>query len=118
MIPEAHMTRANARELTEKRSLALHQEVARRIRQDPTLVVRAQRRVEQWLHDGSTHPYYARAWQQVLASGVDAICRTLIDPSEHAASLRQASPFAGVIDPKTRWAILRNPELRHDPDAA
>lgn len=103
-------------ELTEKRSIALHEEVARRIRRDPTILVRARQRVEQWLRDGSTHPYYVRAWQKVLDGGIDEVCHTLVDPSEFAASLRQASPFAGVIDPKTRWAILR--KLRQNPDAA
>jgi hypothetical protein len=30
-----------------------------------------------------------------------------VDPAEGARALRQCSPFAGVIDPRTRWRIWR-----------
>jgi hypothetical protein len=35
------------------------------------------------------------------------LCAALVDRSEEARGLRQVSPFAGVIDPRTRWAIHR-----------
>jgi hypothetical protein len=31
----------------------------------------------------------------------------LVDPGESARALRQCSPFAGVVDSRTRWSIWR-----------
>ena len=62
-------------------SLELHRAVAKRLLEDPAVVDRARERVDEWLRDGSVARPYAEA------------CQT--------------SPFAGVLDPKTRWSIWR-----------
>lgn len=51
--------------LAEKRSWALHLEVARRLADRPELRERALERVRDWLDDPARHPY-ARDWQQLL----------------------------------------------------
>lgn len=91
----------------EARGLALHREVARRLRSDPGLVAQARRRLEGWVERGALAHRWARAWAEVLAKPVDEIIAVLTDPGEWASSLRQNSPFAGALDPRTRWAILR-----------
>jgi hypothetical protein len=93
--------------LAEERSLALHRAVVERLRADPSLLERARRRVEGWLREGSVARPYAEAWREVLARPVDDVALFLEDRGERARQLRQASPFAGVLDPRTRWAILR-----------
>jgi hypothetical protein len=95
-------------ELAEERSLAIHREVAARLRVDPALVAAARARVEGWLADGSVHPFYARAWHELLAGPAARLLEVLTDPGEAARALRQCSPFAGVVDPRTRWRIWRD----------
>lgn len=88
-------------------SLALHAAVADRVRADPSLLDRVKQRVDDWLHAGTVARAYAEAWREILARPVDEVARFLEDPGERARLLRQTSPFAGVLDPRTRWAIWR-----------
>lgn len=88
-------------------SLELHRAVAERLREDPAVLDRARARVTGWLQGGLVAREYAQAWEAVLALPVDAIARLLNDPGERARQLRQTSPFAGALDPRTRWSIWR-----------
>jgi hypothetical protein len=100
------MNAGNSRPEVE-RSLALHREVARRLRRDPRLLDRARIRVEIWLENESVDRFWAEAWKEVLDSGLEAVVERLEERSERAHDLRQVSPFAGVLDPRTRWSILK-----------
>jgi len=90
-----------------ERSLALHREVVERLRHDPELLGAARERVERWLDEGSVHAAWAESWKTILDAGLDAVVAVLTDTSSRAHDLRQVSPFAGVLDPRTRWDILR-----------
>ncbi len=94
-------------QIIEQRSLWLHQAVADKARRDPGVLSRARARVEGWLADGSVHPRYAEAWRRLLSSEPEEALRRLVDPGETMCALRQCSPFAGVLDPRERWRILR-----------
>jgi len=96
--------------VAEERSLALHEEVVRRLRARPELLEQARRRVKRWADDGSVSRRYVSAWRDLLSQPLDRIVAVLLDPGERAAALRQTSPFAGVIDSATRWRILRDHE--------
>jgi hypothetical protein len=96
----------------EERSLALHHAVAERLRADPSLIERARRRVEDWLRDGTVARPSAEAWREVLAGTVEGVAAFLEDPGDRARQLRQASPFAGFLDARTRWSILRRARER------
>ena len=98
----------NLHELAEERSLAIHGVVAQRLREDPRLVEAARARVESWLASGSVHPVYAEAWRELLAGPIERLLETLTDKGNRARALRQCSPFAGVVDPRTRWRIWRD----------
>jgi hypothetical protein len=93
--------------VAEETSLALHTAVAERIRADPSLVERAKRRVEDWLRDGTVAGAYAEAWREILARPASDVALFLEDTGERARQLRQTSPFAGALDPRTRWAVWR-----------
>ena len=93
--------------LAEARSLALHVEVAWRLRLRPEVLDAARRRVEEWLVTGAVPRYWARQWSDLLAGSADVVIAAITDAGEHARALRQASPFARVLDPRTRWSILR-----------
>lgn len=96
----------NPHRVAEARSLALHREVARRIRERPELLDEVRARVEAWLRDGSVAIPYARSWWEILSRDLERIVEAILDPSERGRDLRQCTPFAGIIDPRTRWKIL------------
>lgn len=97
----------NAHRLAEERSLALHRAIADRLAEDPAVLDRARTRVQRWLATGEVHPHWAGEWQSILSRSVEEIRTALVDVSEHARALRQVTPFAGAIDPRTRWHIWR-----------
>jgi hypothetical protein len=91
----------------EERSIALHQAVADRLVENPALIGRARARVDEWLAEGRIHGIYGEAWRQLLSGPLDRLLFVLTQADDHARALRQCSPFAGVLDPQTRWRIFR-----------
>ena len=102
----------NAHRLAEERSLALHREIAAILARDPSQVERARERVQGWQSDRSVAPNYAEEWARVLSRPLEELRLVLVDPSEHARALRQVTPFAGFVDPRTRWRIWREVRAR------
>lgn len=96
--------------VAEERSLALHLEVALRIRAQPGLLNSARTRVQGWSEDGSVATHWVNVWSELLSRSLEEVVTAITDQGETGRSLRQTSPFAGVIDAKTRWAILRQCE--------
>jgi hypothetical protein len=97
----------NAIRLAEERSLALHRAVADKLASDPETLEGARARVRRWLESAEVSPHWARAWDEVLSRPLPEILAFLVEESERARTLRQATPFAGAIDPRTRWRIWR-----------
>jgi len=91
----------------DRRSLALHARVAECIRADPGRLEPSRRRVQEWLRTGNVHPHYAHAWRDLLEGPLDSLLSTLVDPGERATALRKSSPFAGILDARERWEILK-----------
>lgn len=92
--------------LLEARSLAMHAVVARKIARDPTLLAIAHRNVERWSarwKEGA--PAWLKEWEEVLKQPWQQVAALITEPSEHAARLRQSSPFAGVLTNEERWRI-------------
>ncbi|HXT21629.1 MAG TPA: hypothetical protein VN811_10820 [Thermoanaerobaculia bacterium] len=94
-------------ELADARSLALHRAVAERLHEQPELLDAARERVESWRRDGTVAPYYVAAWTELLAGARDEVVAAIVAPGERATALRHVTPFAGVVDPRTRWRIWR-----------
>jgi hypothetical protein len=95
-------------ELADRRSLALHEQVAERLSCDPSIVERARQVVERWDATQSIAPVYVRAWYQLLRLPIADIVTTLRECTETANALRQVSPFLHVLSPRERWEILRH----------
>lgn len=102
----------NAHQLAEERSLELHRTIATMLEREPALIDRARARVRGWLADGSVHARYAKAWLELLDGPFEALRTLLVDESEIARALRQVTPFAGVVDPRTRWNLWREVRAR------
>lgn len=106
------MERDNDHRLAEERSLALHREVARRLREDPALLAHARGNVERWRAQGTMAPAYAEEWRRVLDGSLDALLALLVDEGEPARALRQNSPFTFVVSPRDRRTIWRESRER------
>jgi hypothetical protein len=90
----------------DRRSLALHEAVAARIEAHPELLDVARRNLARWLSHGRQGALLE--WQALLERvSVSELVALLRSESETAARLRQSSPFAGVLTPEERRAILR-----------
>lgn len=92
----------------DRRSLAIHQAIALKLRRDPTTVLRIARAnlsrlVEQHLHAARL----LNEWDNILARPVESIIEATLDPSEHARELRHVTPFAGVLSEAERTTVYR-----------
>jgi hypothetical protein len=93
--------------LAEERSIAYHRAVADRLRADPALLTKARARIDEWIARNDRSAGYALRWRDKLGEPLDRLLAFLVDPSEEARAMRQATPFAGFIDPRERWRIWR-----------
>lgn len=104
--------RMDLHRLAEERSLELHRAVVVLLQREPERVDEARARLEEWRRRDLIAAPYADRWVLLLAGSHDDLCRALVDDSEAARALRQCSPFAGLIDPRTRWRIWRDVRSR------
>lgn len=92
----------------ELRSIELHRAIARHIADDERVVERARARVEGWLQDGGpVHERWAHQWRELLDGPRELLLSELVADTERMRDLRQVTPFAGVLDSRERWKILR-----------
>jgi hypothetical protein len=93
--------------LGELRSRAYHEAIARRLVDDPEVIERARARVEAWARAGTIHPSLAAGWRGVLALPPPELAARLGGDDPEIVQLRSASPFAGELSPRARWALWR-----------
>ena len=91
----------------ERRSLFLHRAIARRLLEDPEAVLTRARKVL-GIMEGRASPGLdpvLREWRVLLDRPVEALAAVLVDPDPWARELRQATPFAGVLDAGERTEV-------------
>ena len=98
------MDRVDGHRTAERRSLAYHREIARRLRADPGLVDRARAIVRARVEAGD---HGACAWRSLLDGPVEDIIHAITADHERMADLRQMTPFLGILEPRERWALWR-----------
>ena len=92
-------------EWIDQRSLALHEAVAARLEAQPQLLEVARANLRRWL--AARPAAVLREWQRLLDSlPLPQLVQLLRSPEEEAVRLRQSSPFAGILSPAERQAIL------------
>jgi hypothetical protein len=92
--------------IAEARSLAMHTMIAKKIVRDPTLLEVPRDNLERWRARWSHKPpRWWHEWRQLLDRPWPQIAALITEPSEHAARLRQSSPFAGVLTDAERARI-------------
>ena len=99
--------------LIDERSLAFGRLIAEKLRANPALAGQARSNLERWLKDCSDR---SRAtlieWQEMLDGPLDELLSVLTASDGRAVRLRQSNPFAGVLTPDERFAILREFQAR------
>jgi hypothetical protein len=96
----------------DQRSLALHRAIGDKLRAHPELLEIAHNNLDRWtLAESRSQPYWD-TWREILRRPLPEILSLLGEESERMTALRQATPFAGVLEPAERWAIY----ARFEPD--
>ena len=105
---DVHLAPIPALTREERRSLALHERIAQRLREQPKeTLAKARANLDQMRH---LHPHASRLfdeWQTVLALQPDEIAHVITDPGRRQRELRQVTPFAGVLDQAERARVYQ-----------
>ena len=98
----------------EERSLALHREIAQRIRSNPDLLSSVRERLSKDIRSGRFSISLIDAMQEWLdlldSSSVEQLLELLVDEGENGRRLRQSTPFAGILTKEERRRILEKHE--------
>jgi transcriptional regulator with XRE-family HTH domain len=97
----------------DRRSLALHERIAERLRAAPDQTLaraRANLRRMRGLHPAAAELF--DEWERLLHGSRDALEDALANPGLRYRDLRHVTPFAGVLSAATRAAVYR--EFRRD----
>jgi excisionase family DNA binding protein len=90
-------------------TLWLHRAVAGRLVRDPRAVLAAAainlRRLRRLHPEGREWEWLDR-WDAVLEQGVEAVLEALTSSAAYAVTLREASPFAGILPDGERQAVV------------
>jgi hypothetical protein len=98
-------------EWIDRRSLALHDAVAAKLEARPELLEVARANLRRWPPDNRAAAL--DEWARLLDTlSLPALIVLLRASDERATRLRQSSPFAGVLTPQERQAILTDYESR------
>lgn len=110
MSPQGH-------ERIDQRSLALHRAVAEKLRAQPALIGVARENLARWAATAGRSTPYLDAWKRILDRPLEDVLQLIEQEEERMTALRQCSPFAGVLEPKERWAVYARFERSpRDPD--
>lgn len=93
----------------DRRSLALHRAIARRLAEDPAAILAQARRnlAGMRARRGQAAQLLAE-WDVILDRPVAAVVEALTDPGEWARELRQVTPFAGALSASERGVVYRS----------
>jgi hypothetical protein len=92
-------------ERIDRRSIALHRAIGEKLRVRPELLDIARDNLERWSRSSDRPQPYWDAWREILNRPLPEILSLMVEESERMTAMRQMTPFAGVLDPKERWAI-------------
>lgn len=89
------------------KSLVLHELIVDKVRRNPDLFKCVQRTLDRWQHEtrAGKRPYFVK-WQSVVNQGMEAALAVAVEDSEYAQTMRQASPFVGILTESERLTFL------------
>lgn len=101
-----YMLSGGRHRLAELKSKALHEAVARKLVRDPTLIEFARRNLDALRESNPAGQRYHQQWEQLLQDDRFMLLRIMTSDSEAARSLRQESPFGGILSSEERRRVL------------
>jgi hypothetical protein len=96
----------------DRRNVAMHHAIACKLRAHPELLEIARENLARWSSRGSRSQPYWDAWREILTRPVSEVLESRVENSERMTAMRQASPFAGVLDESERRAVLERFSMR------
>jgi hypothetical protein len=86
-------------------SLAMMQEVAARIDEDPTGLERARATAERWNTQSPSRA--VKEWLELLRLPWEELRPVILDPGDNGQRLRSSNPFCGILSQRERLDLLR-----------
>lgn len=91
----------------DKRSLALHQLVVEKIRQNPHLFLQVQQNIQKFRTICAPATQHALMQWENLSFDTEKCLAVAVEDSEYAAALRQSSPFGKILTTQARRDFFR-----------
>lgn len=84
----------------DKQVLLVHQEIAKKLRQQPSLIQRVEEKLEQRYADGLIYYGAYISWSSILElqTDMDSLTQQLCEQSKEMNKLRRNSPFVGLLN--------------------
>ena len=89
----------------DRRSLELHRAIAAKLRAHPALIEIARDHLWRWSTSAVRAELYWEACAGILNRPSREIVALREEDSAHMDAMRQATPFAGVLESAERWAV-------------
>ena len=115
METNLRVIKMNMQERSEKRSLALHRAVVRKLCKHPDLWEKPLKNIKQWTENDGSLPVPFMVWKEILETWThEAIIKLLVSRSQRATHLRSSSPFTGIISQEERKRIFARYASQHN----
>ena len=104
-------------EYQDRVSLAMGRMIAAELPRRPEWLAKARSNLERWKARNADAPSLVRCydeWLSILERPLEEICAILTAETDDGQRLRQNSPFAGVLSPRTVWDLKKR--LKHESD--
>jgi hypothetical protein len=89
--------RPNAEAINDRVKLLFHRLIARRLKEDPSLIDEARKDLERQRNRFGERTYITE-WTELLDQGVDVVRREIVSRSDRMIRLRISSPLGAAID--------------------
>lgn len=99
------MDAVGGHERIDRRSLAMHQAIAEKLRADPSLLAIARDNLARWSKTAGRSQHYLDRWREILDRPLEEVLALMVEESERMTAMRQANQIAGILTPRERWAI-------------
>lgn len=103
----------NMQKRSDERSIALHREIAKKLRADPALWNIPKHNIIRWKNRmGGLAPAVCE-WENILnTSSSEQILSMLENESEESVRLRSSSPFTGILSDRERKSIFESYKMK------
>jgi hypothetical protein len=103
----------NLQSRSDRRSLSIHRQVVKQLRDNPSLWGVPLRNLDRWEQNNGNLSVPQQIWKRILTTEPhEKIIGRLLSKSQESTHLRSSSPFVGIIDQKTREKIFRRYQVQ------